>query len=220
MLISHAFRFIYLKTRKTAGTSVELYFERYCIAPDTRFVERHAVSAVVSEWGIIGSRGSTDETWFNHMPGSRVRELLGEERWNSYFKFCVVRNPFDKVVSQFWFDLTPDSRRRLLVSDFQRVRKAFLAWTRQLRFPTDQWVYTAADAPIVDQFIRFECLHEDMSAVCRRLEVPWRPEQLGRYKSEYRARHEPFSVYYDTASLARVRTKYAWEIEYFGYSPD
>lgn len=31
MLISHRKRFIFTKTAKTAGTSVESYFEQYCM---------------------------------------------------------------------------------------------------------------------------------------------------------------------------------------------
>jgi len=32
MLVSHRYRFIYTKTIKTGGTSVESYFEPYCMA--------------------------------------------------------------------------------------------------------------------------------------------------------------------------------------------
>ena len=35
VLVSHAAEFIYMKTRKTAGTTVEMYFERFCVPPGT-----------------------------------------------------------------------------------------------------------------------------------------------------------------------------------------
>jgi hypothetical protein len=34
MLVSHQRKFIYTKTVKTAGSSVESYFEPYCISPE------------------------------------------------------------------------------------------------------------------------------------------------------------------------------------------
>ncbi len=40
MLVSHSKKFIFLKTMKTAGTSVEIYLERYCVPSDT-YVEQH-----------------------------------------------------------------------------------------------------------------------------------------------------------------------------------
>jgi len=217
MLISHPSRFIYLKTRKTGGTSVEIYFERYCVDPTPCVQEIHNRAAAVSEWGIVGSRGSVDETWFNHMPASRIRELIGNEIWGTYYKFCVVRNPFDKVVSQFWFELSPQFRNMLGKADFSLVRQVFNAWTVQMRFPSDQWIYTIDDVPTVDRFIRFERLQNDLEAVCHHLAVPWQPERLGRYKGNYRVRQESFPLYYTPEALSRVRRGYTWELDYFGY---
>jgi hypothetical protein len=218
MLISHRCRFIYLKTRKTGGTSVEIYFEPYCLAPQSDASVQHHRPPAVSEWGVVGSRGFADETWFNHMPASRVRELIGDDIWGQYYKFCVVRNPFDKVVSQFWFDLAPPLRETLWQADFSVVREAFSAWSAGLHFPSDQWIYTIDDAPAVDRFVRYERLPKDLAEVCHRLAIPWQPDRLGRYKGEFRMRKEPFSEYYDDTAASRVRRKYAWELEYFGYS--
>jgi hypothetical protein len=41
MLISHVCRFIFLKTLKTAGTSVEIYLEPYCVDPKSYSGEIH-----------------------------------------------------------------------------------------------------------------------------------------------------------------------------------
>jgi hypothetical protein len=218
MLISHSKRFIYLKTRKTGGTSVEIYFERYCLDPGTPYEERHHRAAAVSEWGVIGSRGHTDETWFNHMHASRVRELLGERIWGEYFKFCVVRNPFDKVVSQFWYELSPSLRERMRHADFAMVREAFAEWTKLLRFPADQWIYTIDGVAVVDRFISYEKLSEQMAEVCGHLDISWHPQHLGAYKREHRARSEPYFSYHTSKTIDRVRAKYAWELEFFGYS--
>ena len=218
MLISHSKRFIYLKTRKTGGTSVEIYFERYCLNPAAPYEERHHRDPEISEWGVVGSRGYVDQTWFNHMHASRVRELVGERRWGEYFKFCVVRNPFDKVVSQFWYELSPSLREKMQHVDFATVREDFAEWTKLLRFPTDQWIYTIDGVVVVDRFIHYEKLLEQMAEVCGHLDIAWQPEQLGAYKSEHRARSEPYFSYHTPETMARVRMKYAWELEFFGYS--
>ena len=106
MLVSHRHRFIYTKTVKTAGTSVEIYFEDACLPPDSDIVRGHAIAETVTDAGIIGYRGVDpgESRYYNHMPASDVRALVGPEVWDSYFKFCVIRNPFDKIVSLWWAD--------------------------------------------------------------------------------------------------------------------
>lgn len=217
MLISHLCKFIYLKTRKTAGTSVEIYFEPFCVDPKSRGGDEHNRAAEVSDWGIVGSRGQHGD-WYNHMSADEIRELIGEETWRQYFKFCVVRNPFDKVVSYFWFDVAAPIREALSRSDFSNIRKAFQAWTALQRFPVDQFIYTINGEVAVDRFLRFERLEHDMEEVCGRLSVPWQPDRLGRFKSEFRLRNEHFLEYYEPVTAARVREAFAWELDYFGYS--
>jgi hypothetical protein len=218
MLISHVCRFIYLKTRKTAGTSVEIYFEPFCIDPKLYDGERHNRPLEVSEWGVVGSRGSAADTWYNHMPAVRILQLIGHETWNSYLKFCVIRNPFDKVVSWFWHTLDDRAREELVRADFSVVRNRFEEWTSRKDFPEDRFIYTIAGDPAMDEFIRYERLTSDLQRVCRRLDIPWQPERLGRYKGEYRRRPYAFEEYYTQQSARRVEQTFAWELEYFNYS--
>ena len=56
MLVSHRYKFIFTKTVKTAGTSIESYFEKYCM-PEGEWKESHNREEYVSETGIIGYRG-------------------------------------------------------------------------------------------------------------------------------------------------------------------
>ena len=217
MLISHVCRFIYLKTRKTAGTSVELYFEPFCVEPKLYTGERHNRPSSVSEWGVVGSRGFVADTWYNHMPAARVLALTGEDIWNSYLKFCVVRNPFDKVVSWFWHVVTDRIREELVRADFSVVRNIFEDWVGSGNFPEDRFIYTIGGAPAMDEFIRYEHLKSDLQGLCQRLDIPWQPERLGRYKSEYRRRPERFEEYFTNEAARRVGEAFAWELEYFHY---
>jgi hypothetical protein len=219
MLLSHICKFIYLKTRKTAGTSLEIYFEPFCIDPKNYNGENHHRDSAVSEWGIVGTRGKAEGPWFNHMSGAQVRAGVGEQIWEDYFKFCAVRNPFDKTVSYFWHELTPELRQRLREVDFSEVRAAFDAWTELRRFPFDAFIYTLDGAAAVDDFIRYEHMQADTSRICRALNIPWQPERLRRYKGDMRLRSEGFEEYYTPASAARVAKAFAWELEFFQY-PD
>ena len=115
MLVSHRYKFIYTKTRKTAGSSVESYFEPFCMG-EGEWTERHFREEYVSAAGIIGFRGKPANMgaarWWNHMPARLIRERLGEDTWRSYFKFCVIRNPFEKAISAFYHDKRNDRSGR------------------------------------------------------------------------------------------------------------
>jgi hypothetical protein len=150
MLLSHVCKFIYLKTRKTAGTSVEIYFEPYCVDPKNYSGERHGRAAEVSEWGIVGSRRmEAGSPWYNHMPAEEIRNLTGRDVWDAYYKFCVIRNPFDKVVSYFWHEAGLELGEQFRAADFAAVRQSFAAWTERKSFPDDRFIYTIADVPVV-----------------------------------------------------------------------
>nr|WP_255718903.1 sulfotransferase family 2 domain-containing protein [Rubrivivax benzoatilyticus] len=219
MLCSHIKKFIYLKTKKTAGTSTEIFFEKSC-CPPSLYVESHARQELVTDAGIIGYRGPDQRgsTYFHHMTASQVRSLLGEDVWQSYFKFCVMRNPYDKVVSMFWMQTPEAERERLAVARFEDVRDRFSDYVRNAHLlPLDRSVYMIDEKVAVDFFIRFEHLREDLQVVCDRLDIRQPVEGLGRYKTDCRLRPEHFGLYYNEESTAIVRQHFAWEIEQFRY---
>jgi len=103
LLVSHRKRFIFTKTVKTAGTSIESYFERWCM-PEGEWKPVHVRGEYVSDAGIIGERSGNPRgaKWYNHMSCKCIYDQVGCDIWNRYFKFTVVRNPFDKVISGFF----------------------------------------------------------------------------------------------------------------------
>ena len=127
MLISHRKKFIYTKTVKTAGTSVELFFEKYCFA-DREWKFSHARDEYSSASGIVGYRGADkgSSTFYNHMPAEELKNLLGKQIWDNYHKFTVIRNPFDKMVSAFYHFEKKNKADKYLAdgkSDTQRFRE-------------------------------------------------------------------------------------------------
>jgi hypothetical protein len=223
MLVSHLCRFIYLKTIKTGSTSVEIYFEPWCVPPAKWRGEQHARAESVSEWGIVGARGAGDGfvrpdcTWYNHMPAAEVRDKVGPAVWDSYFKFCVIRDPYDKVVSQFWYHLSPAMRDHLARADFAEVRRAFNAWLPDGTMPSDRHIYTIDARIAVDEVIRYERMQPDLERICRGLRLPWQPHRLGNYKGGFRPRREPAIEYYDERSHNIAGSGFSWEIAQFGY---
>ncbi len=84
-------------------------------------------------------------------------------------------------------------------------------------FWLDTPVVSIDGKPIVDCVIRYEHLAADIESVCMRLGIPWKPELLGRYKSDYRINQQPYTAYYDEACKQRVMKMYDFDFKHFGY---
>lgn len=213
MLVSHRKAFIYTKTAKTASTSVESYFEPWCL-PDGAWQFEHGREETVCDEGIIGYRGeeTVGKTWFNHMSCADIRQLLGGDLWQRYFKFAVIRDPFDKLLSGYFFQTRPEGSPQELIAGFRR-------WVREGGAIVDRHTYTLEGEVCLDYFIRFEHLAEGVREVCERLGVPFDAERLPRLKAQFRERSIPLAEFYDRETLDRATDIYAFELDHFGYRP-
>lgn len=196
MIVSHKHRFIFVKTLKTAGTSIEVYLSRHCgpndvLTPITPYVEPH--------------RPRNYEGFFNHMPAAEIRERVGLGIWNSYFKFCVERNPWDKTLS--YYHMMNHRRGGSLSLD------QFLA---EGDFPINYPKYTEPGKPdqvIVDSVLRYERLNEDLAEVFEQLEIPFTASLGVNAKSEYRTDRRPFREVYTPRQFELIRKVFARETE-------
>ena len=145
VIISHKHRFIFIKTNKTAGTSIEIALSRFCgyddvITPIGRdeIIRRHLTSRVAQNYKLPYSKYTLlDWAWsiYNlkglrftqHCSAQRIKKYIGENIWNNYHKFCFERNPWDRVISLYYWVYKTEPRPSIaefLDSDIpQRLKK-------------------------------------------------------------------------------------------------
>jgi hypothetical protein len=227
MLVSHTHKFIYLKTKKTGGTSVEAYLEQFCLPPDTVDLGDHNRVETISEYGIAGARHNgrkiKEDQYWNHMSAKRLRSLLGEDVWKSYYKICVIRNPWDRMVSKFWW--TMHSIRKKIARKphmpFDEVRESF-EWFIDMKprwLADDLDVFTIGDEVIVDDVIRYEDFDNEVARICENIGEVYKPDTMPKYKSGYRIRPNPYQDYYtNPKTLATVTEAHRVWIDHFGYT--
>jgi Sulfotransferase family len=221
MLVSHRHKFIYTKTVKTGGTSVESYFEPFCMV-NGEWSQVHFREEYVSSSGIIGYRGHTPPqtvTWWNHMPAANIKALLGEEIWSNYFKFCIVRNPYEKAVSAYYFfkKNSADTVSSVKIDE----SSLFEQWLESSGPPIDRDKYLIDGQFCLDHVIRYESLNQDLKELCHRFRLPWKPAGLPNFKRGIRPKNISLEHLYTEKSKALVSTAYQFELAYFGYSfPD
>ncbi|MCH8488810.1 MAG: sulfotransferase family 2 domain-containing protein [Oceanicaulis sp.] len=224
MLISNTKKFIFLKTKKCASTSVELYFQKYCVPEDHIFFSttpaRSQTPTIISEAGVVAYRGasSTNQELYHHMSAAKVKEHFPAE-FDSFFKFSIMRNPFSKVVSLFWHRHREDVA--LSKADFSTVRDTFNQWIAKNGVgPRDRYIYEIDGEYVVDYFIMYEDLLEGVKSVCEKVNVPFEQDNLGSFKSGYHGQVKPYQDYFDDNSKAAVEAYFSKEIEKFSYSFD
>ncbi|HXG79733.1 MAG TPA: sulfotransferase family 2 domain-containing protein [Methyloceanibacter sp.] len=231
MIISHEHRFIFLKTKKTAGTAIEAALSELCgpldvITPYREESEQdrkgrgpqnyrieHPLKPKRSLLRRILMRPERyyhpTVGYYEHMPASRVRTYLGEDIWRSYFKFAFERNPWDRQVS--WYLYKTKSKR--VRPSFER----FMA-SRRRAFVNNYSIYTQDGALAVDFVGRYENLAEDLNkalalaGVVRGIEVP--RTNVTPNKDEAR----DYRSYYTPEMQAVVAEWYRPEIALLGYT--
>jgi hypothetical protein len=188
VLVSFEKQFIYTKTVKTAGTSVEIFLEPYCLAADS-YVQIGPRDESITGYGVVGFRGANrpaDVRWYNHMPAAQIREYLGNSGYGG---------------SQ----------------DFSELRRNFIDWIRRRRFLVDRNKYVIDGSVCLDYYIRFESLTEGLKEVCQKLAIDRDVAELGRFKSGDRRADRHFSEFYDEETRKIVAEAFALELDHFGY---
>ena len=219
MLVSHTKKFIFMKTSKTAGTSVEVYFEPFCL-PEGEWKFSHYRDETITDYGIIGYRGmnasEVSPKFFNHISAGKLRDYVGVELWQEYFKFTVIRNPFDRLVSAF-FHFHKHRNAAQYNAATGSDPEIFRSWIDARMFGRDHGAYLIDGKVAVDYFIRYENLNDGLQFVCDKIGAPFNIARLPRLKSEYRDRTLKTKDFYDKTSEALVREAFKFEFDYFNY---
>jgi hypothetical protein len=214
MLLSHRYKFIFIKTRKTAGTSIEVDLAPF-LGPDdviTRIqppVPGHEPRNYRSPNPV---RRWLKRTYHNHAPARIIREIAGRQVYDSYFKFCVDREPVSKCKSMY----------RMFASDQSFAHyDPSLTWDEYVErgeFPVNDDIYLDRDGSLmVDRILKYENLGDELFEVARQLGIPFEGLQA-RAKGGLREKGPEIVV--SGAQRQRIYDAFAPTLKYTGYTPD
>jgi len=182
MILSHKHKFIFIKTNKTAGTSVEIFLSNLCgpedvITPISKKDEKLRESmnsrgpqncyAKLSEYAFkdflrLIFKGKKKLKFYNHMPASEIKRLIPEEIWNEYTKFAVVRHPLDRFMSFYHWH---NRKEKPSYIDFLKNEKMKLFVSRGFE------AYTINEELVVDRVIYFENLVPELESLLTELGI-------------------------------------------------
>lgn len=224
-MISHRYRCIFVHVPKAAGQSIERFF-----------LELHGLSWA-NRAPLLLRRNDDPARGPERLAHLFAPEYvacghIGEVEFDRYFKFAFVRNPWDRLVSEYLYQ---GGRRigsfRQFVLEAAQPLDPHLDAFRHLA-PQVRYLYDRTGRLRVDFVGRFERLQDDFARVCDRLGIPdpslphvnAAPPERGRRWAMPRliarsaARRDRYVRYYDRRLRDLVAERYAEDIEAFGYA--
>ena len=230
MIISHKHKFIFLKTKKTAGTAIEAALSELCGPSDVitpyraeseedrkgrepqNYRIEHPLKPKRPLWRKLLGRPERyyhhSMGFYEHMPASLVRAYVGEEIWRSYFKFAFDRNPWDRQVSWYFYKTKSKGRR----PSFERFMRS-----RRRAFVDNHDIYMQGGAVAVDFVGRYEELDADLNKALKMIGIGRQVAVPHSNVTPNKAERQDYRSYYTPQTEALVREWYALEIALLGY---
>ena len=208
-MISHDKKCIFIHIPKCGGTSVE----------DVIWPQKQGRTEDDLWMGFVSRFENKYQTGgLQHLLARQVREEVGSDVFSAYYKFAFVRNPWDRIVSQFaYMQQRPDLMDFLgMTSDTEFKaylelirRKEHVQWMPQVRFLLDQ-----DGSLLVDRIGRLEAFDEDCEQIFSALGLPL--DQLPGHAN--RSKRQPFQAYYsDDETIEAVADIFSEDISFLGY---
>lgn len=217
MPISFTHKVIFLHIPKTGGTSIEALLEIKS-SPENLFWQGYRADVLAPQ----------------HLTYAELKAKIKPEIFNEYFKFAFVRNPWERLVSTYFWN---NRGHKTFESFVHFLDKLFTEYHTDLEPPAaangttqradgkkslftfphfrdhfaahylPQHLYIGPDVTVY----RFENFAEENRKICQQLEIKER--QIHHNPT----RHQHYSTYYTEETKQIVARIYAVDIELFGY---
>lgn len=216
MRISHQHRFVFLANPRTGSTTVRKILDDYSDVRSVHITEK-----------------SEDFPFYDHISAAELKAIFEAKgwEWTRYRKFCMVRNPFDRVVSLY--HLHQEIMRQKVKG--KNLPQKMLRYIKRMLIPLssfqDYVMHIDPEARLSKSLRAFicdkngECLVEDV------LMYENMKDELPKYLDRYginicngQIPHMNASIsrtsyrdYYNDYTRKRVELLYDYEINRFGY---
>jgi len=211
-MISYELKCIFIHIPKCGGSSIE---RTLWPRPEDR-------NEANLYWGFISKYRNKYQTGgLQHLLASQVREEVGATIFETFYKFAFVRNPWDRVVSQFaymqqrpdlmdYIGMSPGTEFKAYLELIQQ--KEHVQWMPQHKFLLDE-----DGTLLVDQIGRLESFETDFLSILAKLKL----KESAQLSHDNRSERQPITEYYnDCETVEIVADIYSEDIKLLGYCFD
>jgi hypothetical protein len=195
MIISHKYKFIYIKFYKVAGTSTEYFLEKFCGKEDI------VTPITPLESDEHTPRNFEKYKFHSHSSLSDIFAKIPKESIKDYKIIANQRNTWDRVASMY-----------SMAYYRGKTQRDFYGW---LSVHVENYL-----SPIypkckqIQEWIRYSSLESDIINFCESLGIDCENSKLLHAK-KYRKKH--YTDQYNKESIRMVSEAYADDIEFFGH---
>lgn len=229
MIISHKHKFIFIKTYKTASTSIEIALASICGSEDIITNIQKEDEELGKKYGYRGAQniyegfnkysikdifkfllknGKKKYKFAPHNDAKYIKGRVSKEVWDTYYKFCFDRNPWDKAVSSYFYQ----NGEKKWGSFEWFIKSGDLFYTKGFD------LYSINGVVAVDKVYKFEELKESLQDISKKLNLK-QPISLPEKKANSRTRSDKrhYSEILSDEESRMIKTMYAREIDLLNY---
>jgi len=175
---------------------------------------REAITPNIKEHTIMSGHHSIKEIW--------------KDKYKDYFKFAFIRNPWDRMVSNYFYFRRTNKSKHWFTKAFNSCDEFLNGFDKfdkfQAIYPQSYWLenengdvkteyLSSEDGNIKMDFIgKFENLQNDFDYICNKINVP-----LTKLPHMKETNYKHYSTYYNDKSIEKVANFYKKEIELGDY---
>ncbi len=139
--------------------------------------------------------------------------FVSPEKFQEYYKFAIVRNPYDRLVSEYFWKGMNWQERYNSFEKFVRALPKLMKLVQYAHFiPQHQFITDNNDNIIVDDVLRFENYSEQISGLLSKFNIE--ADTNKKYNHSQRGSYEQ---YYTDDLKKIVQQYYEKDFEMFGY---
>lgn len=205
MIISERHKFIFVAIPKTGTHSIRRALRPHLGGDDLEQVQLFVRKQFpISDLARLGH---------GHISLMQLKPYIEPDKFENFFKFAFVRNPFDRFVSYCAF-MTRE--QKAFERDPKSVMRYFLFTAppvKHILFQPQHSFVTGPDGELLTDYVgRVEQMQSAFDAICERIGIPTVELEKANVSSR-----DDYRQYYDQGLIEGVAKLYARDLELFDY---
>ena len=207
MLISEKHNFIFIHIYKNAGNSITHALRPFALS-QWQWRARQGLEILS-----IPSPFFDPHPFNGHIKASEIIDSLGRDKFNCFFSFAIVRNPWDWQVSLYNYMLKDKTHHQHELAKELGNFEEYIKWRceNEVRYQKD-FIYSSNNELLVNFVGRYENLGTDFNLICSRIGISASLPKLNV------SNYKPYQDYYTEKTRDLVRQAFEPDIKTFDYS--